>query len=135
MRLSRTITYAIQAVLYLAKAPPKTAIPCSEVARAGRMPERFLLQVLHALVENGILESTRGVDGGYYLARPSHKITLRDLVEAFDNPFALDLPTLKGQPQEVRKKVLRTLQQVSRAAGRELQKVSVASLVGHRGSH
>ena len=134
MRLSRTITYAIQAVLYLAQTPPGEAIPCSKMARDGQMPERFLLHVLRTLVKKGILQSTRGVNGGYFLARPPEQITLHDLVKAFENPLAPDLPSLEGQTQEVREQVLKTLQLVSKAAGRELQKLNVAELVDCNGS-
>ena len=65
MKLSRTVTYALQATIQLARldgAP--TPIPCSRLAAEGRMPERFLLQVLRNLVTHGILQSTRGVGGG-----------------------------------------------------------------------
>ena len=68
MRLSRASAYALGAVLQLAHAPAGMPVPCSQLAKHGQMPERFLLQVLRNLVNHGILVSTRGVDGGYALA-------------------------------------------------------------------
>ncbi|HWB00312.1 MAG TPA: Rrf2 family transcriptional regulator, partial [Pirellulales bacterium] len=61
MKISRTVTYAVQAVLQLARADGSRPVPCSQLASQGQMPERFLLQILRSLVTHGILQSTRGV--------------------------------------------------------------------------
>ena len=47
--------------------------PASQLAREGRLPERFLVQILRYLVTNGVLTSACGVSGGYSLARPPRK--------------------------------------------------------------
>jgi Rrf2 family protein len=133
MRLSRSTTYAIQAVVYLAQTSPEDVIPCSQMARDGQMPERFLLHVLRTLVKHGVLRSARGVDGGYALARPPDQITLRDLVEPFENPLAPHLPTMEGQSQPVYERIMGTLRVISSIARRELQKVSVAELLNRGG--
>jgi Rrf2 family protein len=66
VKLSRTASYALQAVLQLAQSDASGyPVPCSRLAAEGKMPERFLLQILRSLVTHGILGSTRGVDGGY----------------------------------------------------------------------
>ena len=93
------------------------------------MPERFLLQILRSLVNHGLLHSTRGVDGGYHLARPPNQITLRDVVEAFDNPLDPTMPDFDGLPSAVRDRVLVTLGYVSSAARKELQKLTIADLL------
>ena len=129
MRLSRTIAYAVHATVYLAGSEPGVSIPCSEMARAGKMPERFLLQVLRNLVNHGVLRSTRGVEGGYTLARAPSEITLREIVEAFDNPLDPYVPALEGQSPEVRRRLLERLEIVSQAARSELQKLSMADLL------
>jgi Rrf2 family protein len=56
------------------------------------MPERFLLQILRTLVTHGLLTSVRGVYGGYCLARSPEEISLLEIIEAIDGPFALRLP-------------------------------------------
>ena len=76
MKLSRTVAYALQATLQLAQAKSGSPVPCSQLAATGHMPERFLLQVLRSLVTHGILQSTRGVEGGYTLERKPEDITL-----------------------------------------------------------
>jgi Rrf2 family protein len=129
MKLSRTITYAIQAILQLSECDEGVPIPCSQLAEAGQMPERFLLQVMRRMVQHGILRSTRGVDGGYFLARPPSEITLCDIVEAFDNPLELRLPEINGTPEKLRKRVIDTLQRASQAARRELERLTLDELM------
>ncbi len=60
------------------------------------MPERFLLQILRNLVTHGILQSTRGVEGGYSLERSPQEISLLEVIEAIDGPLILQLPDCVG---------------------------------------
>ncbi|OHB81346.1 MAG: hypothetical protein A2W31_11975 [Planctomycetes bacterium RBG_16_64_10] len=129
VRLSRTIAYAVHATLQLGRAEPRIPIPCSQLARDGQMPERFLLQILRSLVTHGVLESTRGVEGGYCLSRSPEGITLRDIVEAFENPLDPTLPELAGLSPSARERILLTLRCVSSAARRELEKLTLADLL------
>jgi Rrf2 family protein len=129
MKVSRTIAYAIHATLQLAGGESGVPIPCSRLANEGHMPERFLLQILRSLVTRGLLRSTRGVEGGYCLARPPEQISLRDIVEAFDNPLNPSVPLLDGLSAEVRKRLMGTLSNASLAAHQELEKLTVADLV------
>ena len=93
------------------------------------MPERFLLQVMRSLVNQGLLHSTRGVDGGYFLARPPDKITLCNIVEAFDNPLASKLPEISGTSEKLRERVMATLQMASQAAREELERLTLSELL------
>lgn len=129
MKLSRTIAYAIHATLQLAGGERGVPIPCSQLASDGKMPERFLLQILRSLVTRGLLLSTRGVDGGYCLARPADEISLSDVVDAFDNPLTPNIPALDGLSQEARKRILGTLENASSAAHEELAKLTMADLM------
>ncbi len=130
MKLSRTLSYAVQATLHLARATPGVPMPCSQLAREAKLPERFLLQILRCLVTHGLLQSTRGVDGGYVLARSPEQLTLLDIVEAFDNPLDPAFPTLNGMSPGVRSGILQTLHDVAHASRLELQKLTVADLLG-----
>lgn len=130
MKLSRTIAYAIQAMLRLAQADEGVPVPCSQLAGDDGMPERFLLQILRKLVTRGLLHSTRGVDGGYYLARPPTQITLRDIIEAFEDALEHpSLPETDGLSSPSRARILKTLQHASHAARQELQKLTLARIL------
>ncbi len=133
MKISRTIAYALHATLRLGRAESRVPVPCSRLAGEGQMPERFLLQILRSLVTHGVLKSTRGVDGGYCLARTPDEITLCDIVDAFENPLEPVLPELEGLQQTVRDELMITLRSVSCAARRELDKVSLADLLNANG--
>lgn len=67
------------------------------------MPSRFLVQVLRKLSIYGVLHSTRGVRGGYCLARPLDEISLLDIFEIIDYPLKLNLPF--GHPEELMEKL------------------------------
>jgi Rrf2 family protein len=129
MKMSRTVEYAVQAMLQLAEHEPGVPIPCSRLAAAGQMPERFLLQILRNLVTHGILASTRGVEGGYTLERPADQISLLEVIEAIDGPLGGALTAVKGLPPETQQRLLAVLQKVSEQARRSLSEVKLADLL------
>jgi Rrf2 family protein len=128
MKITRTVAYAIYATLQLARESAGVPVSCSQLARVGQLPKRFLLQILRQLVRNNVLESTRGADGGYYLARTPEQITLREVVEAFDKPSDFDLPAMPGFPSSARVRVTRVLRDMTEAGRAELEKLTLADL-------
>ena len=128
MKISRTVAYAVQAVLQLAEADADIPVPCSQLAKEGRMPERFLLQILRNLVTHQLLRSTRGVEGGYALARPADEITLFDIIEAVDGPLIPSIPPLDSLSEPATKRLSEVLNRVTSAARKELSSVSLADL-------
>ena len=57
-----------------------------EIARAGKLPPRFLAQIFQKLRRHRVVSSHRGAVRGYALARPPHQITLREIFEAIEGP-------------------------------------------------
>lgn len=129
MRMSRSTSYAISAVLQLANAPPGQPVPCSRLAKTGEMPERFLLQILRMLVNNGLLTSTRGVDGGYSLAQPISEITLLQIFEATEGPLTPTLPPLDSLPTESQTRLLEVMSDISSATCQKLAEMKMSDLV------
>src|ERR1044071_8151584 len=113
MKLSRTVAYAVQATLQLAENKSGLPVPCSQLAADGRMPDRFLLQILRHLVTHGILHSTRGVDGGYSLERKPEEISLLDVIEAIDGPLSAALPVGEGPPSPHEARLREALDQIT----------------------
>jgi Rrf2 family transcriptional regulator, cysteine metabolism repressor len=128
MKISRTVGYALKATLQLAEADPNTPIPCSKLAAAGGMPERFLLQILRNLVNAGVLQSTRGVEGGYSLGRPVHKISLLNLIEAVEGPMEAEPPLTEGMSDESLSQLSSALNGVTEMARQQLADITIASL-------
>ncbi len=129
MKLSRTVGYALQATLQLAQSKTDAPVACSRIAATGNMPERFLLQILRNLVAHGILESTRGVDGGYTLERAPDDVSLLELIEAIDGPLISALPLNEGLPAGSKKKLQRALKDITDMARQELKDVTLAHLL------
>ncbi|TWT36199.1 HTH-type transcriptional regulator CymR [Posidoniimonas corsicana] len=129
MKVSRTVTYAVQALLQLSQYQGGAPIPCNRLAREGRMPERFLLQILRDLVNSGILQSVRGVEGGYRLARSIDEVTLEDVFEAVDSPLIASVPPLDEMPDKARETMLRTVNQIAASVREQLRSVRLADLV------
>lgn len=129
MKISRSLAYAVQALLLLALVPGAQPVPCNSLAREGGMPERFLLQILRTLVNCGILNSVRGVEGGYLLARPAKEISLLELYQAFDIPLVAGVPPLPSMPEEVRNSLTRRLVDISDMVRGELAEISIADLL------
>jgi len=130
MKLSRTVVYAVQATLQLAEVNSQTPIPCKRLASDGRMPERFLLQILRNLVKHGILQSTRGVEGGYSFDRSVEEISLLDVMEAVDEPFVAELsreaPTDAGHHQT---RLQEALDSVAASTRRQLAAIRIVDLL------
>jgi Rrf2 family protein len=128
MKVSRTVAYALHAVLQLARTDRLAPVPCSQLAAAGEMPERFLLQILRSLVTHGVLASTRGVDGGYRLNREPEDISLLEVIEAIDGPLNPAMPIIKGLPRECKSKLECVVLDITDFTRRELQAVKLADL-------
>lgn len=130
MKLSRTVAYALQATLQLAQAKSGTPVPCSQLAASGRMPERFLLQVLRSLVTHGILQSTRGVEGGYTLERRPEDITLLEVIEAIDGPMGSAVSTNnENLPSETLQRLQGVMRQLNENMRRDLAAIKLADLI------
>jgi Rrf2 family protein len=89
MRISAKTDYAIRAVVEMASvAKDGQLVKAETVADAQKIPLRFLLGILNELRHAGIVESRRGVEGGYRLGKPAYAITIADIIRAIDGPLA-----------------------------------------------
>ncbi len=75
--------YAVVAMAELARSGSRP-IPIAQVAERRGMPVQFLEQLFSTLRRGGLLQSQRGVKGGYTLARPPEEITVLEVVQALD---------------------------------------------------
>jgi Rrf2 family protein len=129
MKLSRTVSYAVRATLQLAKLEADGPVPCSRLASDGKMPERFLLQILRNLVTHGILRSTRGVDGGYALVRPADEISLLQVIEAIEGPYDSTLEVGEGLPRDSQNMLKGALEEVTTTTRRQLEAIKLSALL------
>lgn len=128
MKLSRAATYAVLAVAQLPDGVKSTPVPCRRLAELGDMPERFLLQILRALVNAGLLQSTRGVIGGYRLARPAATISVLDVIEAVQGPIQPEPLDGVALPANVAERIQGALAAGAADQRRHLGQISIADV-------
>ena len=87
MRISKKAEYALRALVAMARTPARSW-SIQEIASGERIPIKFLEQILLALRRGGVLNSKRGVGGGYTLVRAPEDISLGEVVVIFDGPLA-----------------------------------------------
>ncbi len=89
MRLSKRSEYGVRALLQLSShLGEETAVSIKWIADTEAIPLRFLEQILLMLKNAGLLNSRKGANGGYYLARPAHEISLGSIIRVLDGPLA-----------------------------------------------
>lgn len=81
--VSARTQYAIRAMSCLANRQDRCATS-SEIAQAEGIPAKFLEGILSKLKASGLIESERGKNGGYRMAREPVDIRMLDIVEAID---------------------------------------------------
>jgi len=87
--LSRNTDYAVRAVCYMAKKKPGV-VSVTELVEKLKIPRPFLRKILQALNNEGMLRSSKGMGGGFRLARKPEGIYLTDIMETFQGPFKLN---------------------------------------------
>jgi Rrf2 family protein len=87
VRVSAKVDYAIRAAVELASAD-EGPVKGERIAQAQDIPLKFLENILLELRHHGLVQSQRGVEGGYWLARPAEEITLADVIRAVEGPIA-----------------------------------------------
>jgi Rrf2 family protein len=90
MLVTRETDYAVRTVLYLARERDRNA-NVTEIAQAMHIPKSFLAKILQRLVRHHILQSMRGVKGGFMLAKNPSEITLLAVMEAIQGPAGINV--------------------------------------------
>jgi len=89
MRLSRKCQYALRAVFELAWRNAEQPVKIHEIADAQNMPPRFLEVILNELRHGGFVDSRRGNEGGYILARPAEGLMVGEIIEFMEGPVCI----------------------------------------------
>ena len=82
--------YAVRALAELARRGNAAPVPIGEIARARDIPGQFLEGLFATLRRAGILQSQRGVKGGYTFARPPADVTVLEVVELLEGELGTD---------------------------------------------
>lgn len=88
MAITQKCQYALRAIYELARRQQKGPCKIGTVAEAQDIPVRFLENILNSLKGAGIVDSMRGKDGGYFLAKPADAITVGEVIRFIQGPLA-----------------------------------------------
>ncbi|MEE9555579.1 MAG: Rrf2 family transcriptional regulator [candidate division Zixibacteria bacterium] len=86
--ISTTSKYALRALVYLGTIPRGTPVVSGHLAQQAGIPPDYLYKILLDLRNAGILDSSRGLKGGYRLRKKPEKIKLIEIISLFDGPSA-----------------------------------------------
>ncbi len=133
MRVSRSTGYALLAVGYIAKNQGDGVVLSQDISKQYDIPLEYLLKILQQLVRAKVLRSKRGPRGGFSLAKPTHKVSMLEVIEAVDGPLTgeLNLSDQAGRDPYASKAEQMYNKAISQARN-VFQKTKLSSLLGGR---
>src|SRR5262245_28197047 len=83
--ITKSGVHAVRAMVALAKLPEDTYAGAARIAKEIGAPQNYLGKLLQALAREGLVESQKGLGGGFRLARTPRRISLLDVVEPIEH--------------------------------------------------
>ena len=83
--LSKTGLHAVRALVALARLPEGAYAGSARIAQEIGAPQNYLGKLLKALAEQGLVESQKGLGGGFRLLRDPKKISLLDVADPIEH--------------------------------------------------
>jgi Rrf2 family transcriptional regulator, cysteine metabolism repressor len=129
VKLTNRSEYALLALVYLARQKPDAYVGGAEIAEAQNIPPKFLQQILLVLKRARYVQSYKGQQGGYRLARPAKDISIADVVRLLDGALA---PTesvsryfYEPTPLEKEKKLIDMFQRIRDVVAATMESTSI----------
>src|SRR3989475_5581792 len=131
MQLTKGVEYGIEGILYLARLNDGHPAMIRDISRATAIPETFLSKIFQRLATKGLIRSRRGFRGGFRLARPAERITLREIVEALQGPieFHRGLRHLRAPGARPRCHLRRVFRKVQRKVAFILEQTTLKDII------
>ncbi len=89
LRISKLTDYGTLILVHLAGGESGRHYPASDLAEGTHLALPTVQKVLKKLAKNGLVESARGAEGGYRLARPAEQITAAEILDCLEGPVAI----------------------------------------------
>src|SRR5215831_2922220 len=134
MKLSLRGEYALRALLVLGLNYGRDVVRIQTISEHQNVPKRFLEQILNDLKSAGVVQSRRGVAGGYRLAKPPEGITLAVVVRHIEGALApVSCVSEKfyekcSCPDESRCAIRSVMKEIREAVVRIAERVTIADL-------
>jgi Rrf2 family protein len=125
MNISVKGEYALLAIFDLASQRSREPTKIADIARRQKIPQKFLELILAGLKQGGFVESRRGAEGGYLLARSAESITVGEVLRFVEGP-----QQSKGRPRKKGDSAFSEMwQQVDLAVSEVIDKTTFADLL------
>lgn len=130
LRVSRLTDYATVVMTCIATHSGEV-LSTAQIADEAQLELPTVSKLLKSLSHAGLVESFRGVNGGYRLARPAAAITLAQIVEAMEGPLGMtECSTADGQCERASQCGVRgSWQRINDVVARALRAVSLADMI------
>jgi Rrf2 family protein len=134
MKLTLRGEYTLRALVVLGLHYQHGIVRIQTISEQQNIPKRFLEQILNDLKSGGVVESKRGVAGGYRLALPPDKVTLAQVIRHMEGALA-PVSCVSERfyekcscPDEVRCGIRSVMKEVRDAIAKILENFTVADL-------
>lgn len=125
MKLQVNTMLALYSVLEFA-ADPERNIPAAEIAEKYGVSAHHLAKVLAELAHAGVVESVRGVGGGYRFAANPRRLTLMDVVQLFED---IASPQRRDEGTPADRALARVLAEVDQIASATFSSITIATML------
>jgi len=98
LKLSTRGKYGLNAMVYLAQKAQEGPQPLRAIAQSNLLPDQYLEQLLGCLRKAGLVNTVRGAQGGYQLAKPPAEITVGHIIDAMEGPLQLSECAIESEP-------------------------------------
>jgi Rrf2 family protein len=88
LKLSTKTRYGTRAIIEIAKSYGKNPVKREDISKKEKVSKTYLENILIALKTHGIIDTQRGANGGYRLAKPPSEITMLDIVNALEGSIS-----------------------------------------------
>lgn len=88
-KVSAKLEYGLRAMIILGKNYPKEKLSLSQIANEENISREFLAQLMLELRKANLVESYKGITGGYTLTKSPAHITLKEIFEALEGPVRI----------------------------------------------
>lgn len=102
--------YGVLAILALSLHSGRGPLQVRSIAQKGRIPVRFLEQVMNLLKKRGLVESVRGPHGGYLLTKPPDQIRLGEVLQAVEGALiSIEPASNRKNAGEIENRILKEI--------------------------
>ena len=133
MKLSVKSEYACLALIDLAEHSKNNRIKIEDIAKRNKIPRKYLEQILLSLKNAGHLNSKKGPEGGYKLARSPEKINMAEIIRLMAGALApvesVSKHFYESTPIEKNKKLIKLFKEIRDYISEKLEKTTLKELI------